>query len=295
MVLRVPPRVRPPGGLDLLTLLCGSEGSLGVVTEASLVVHRRLAERVLCAGFGSLAHGLRAQRELIQAGHVVGLSRLFNAAETSEIVDGASEAGRECLLVVTTLGPEGVVDAQADGIRAAIAAAGGAPLHDGAANGWFGRRYATRALLEDGNAVAGRMLDTIEVSLPWRSAASCAEELEARIGPVSVPYFLHFSHAYTSGVCLYMILQLTAEDDPAVADTAGRVWRTVLDVVEGHGGMVGHHHGIGSVRADAYRGSADGVVHRRLKHAMDPQGLLHAPLLNDEPRPAGVPRSGQPA
>jgi alkyldihydroxyacetonephosphate synthase len=292
-VLRIPPRVRPSGGIDLLSVICGSEGSLGVITEASFVVHRRLAERVTCATFGSLRDGLRAQRELVQGGHVVGLSRLFNAAETAEVRDGQAGAAGECLLLVTTLGPEGVVDAQIEGIRATLAALGGELLHDGAADGWFAHRYATRALLEDGNAEPGRMLDTLEVSLPWSAAAACAERLEELIGPISVPYFLHFSHAYTSGVCLYMILRIRGEDDASVAEAAARVWKTVLDVVEEHGGMVGHHHGIGAARAEAYGRSADGSVHRRLKRALDPQGLLHAPLLGDGLRRAGVSAGAQ--
>ena len=206
-VLRIPPRVRPSGGLDLLSVICGSEGSLGVSprrpgrppSPGRACDVRRVPVAPRRAARPAGARPGRPRR---------GVSRLFNAAETAEVRDGQAGAPGECLLLVTTLGPEGVVDAQIEGIRGTLAALGGELLTQR-------RGRLVRApirhpgLLEDGNAEPGRMLDTIEVSLPWSAAAACAERLEELIAPISVPYFLHVSHAYTSGVCLYMILRLT--------------------------------------------------------------------------------------
>ena len=112
-VLQVPPRVRAPGGLDLLGLLCGSEGSIGVITEVSLMIFRRLDEQTLALAFSGLREGLAAQRELIQRGFPIGLMRLFNTAETAAVFGPDSAAG--CVLLISTLGPAGLADAASGG------------------------------------------------------------------------------------------------------------------------------------------------------------------------------------
>ena len=74
---------------------------------------------------------------------------------------------------------------------------GGTLLPEAAAAPWFARRFAADGLMERANAEPGRMFDTIEVSVPWRSAAACARELEGVLASWCDPFYLHASHAYT--------------------------------------------------------------------------------------------------
>lgn len=276
-VLEFGPRVRPAGGLDGLGSFVGTEGSLGVVGEVTLEVHRPLPERRICVVFPDLDAVIDAQRELVQGGYPVAMLRGQNAAETAHILD--EKRVDQCLLIVTTTGPVELVDAQADTMVAKLVELGGKELPAEAAQRWFAERYAVDTMMPDRNSEPGAAFDTIEVSVPWASAAACARELEQTVAGDVDRYYLHFSHAYQTGVCFYSLLWLRDEaGDRAVIERLQTTWGKVLDVVERHGGMVGHHHGVGAVRAQRYGRTSDARVHRALKQALDPRGLLVARL-----------------
>lgn len=279
-IVLLPPRPRPSGGLDLLRLLCGSEGSLGIVTEATLAVATRPAERRVCAAVPSLEAGLEIERAVAQAGLPLGLVRLYNASESQHVARPGSVGHGECMLVVTTIGLEPVADAAARCVEATIGAQAGRLLDEDAADPWFANRYADFGFMSDRNQDPRRIFDTVEVAVPWSSAAACARQLEARLAEISRPLYMHFSHVYRTGVCLYAIL-FVAGDDAEQAHTRWReAWSIALDTVADHGGTLAHHHGVGALRAARYQRTPEGRVHRRLVEACDPHRVLAAPLLD---------------
>jgi alkyldihydroxyacetonephosphate synthase len=276
----ISPRVRPTGGVDALSLICGAEGSLAVVTEVAFTMHRRLPERFVCVRFESFAEGLDAQRHLVQSGYPIALLRLYNEPESQAVLPPGHDPLAGCLLIASTVGPEELVERDADAIRDALCAHGGSVLPTSIASHWRGHRYAGRDLMTMRNAAPGVMFDTIEVSLPWATAAACAAELDERLRPVSSPFYLHSSHVYTTGTCLYMMLFLSEPSDAEVLTTWRGAWDVALEIVERHRGQVGHHHGIGAVRRDAYQASPDGKLHARIKNALDPFGTFQARLVD---------------
>lgn len=278
-IVSVGPRPRASGGMDLLGLLCGAEGSLGIVTGASLAVSRLLPERRVCAAFPSLAEGVVAQRELVHAGVPLGLVRLYNASESQVVCRPGSLGDDECLLVATTRAAEALLDAAETAAGAILASAGGRTLQPSAADPWFARRYAGRGFMAERNDADGVAFDTIEVGLPWRTAAACAAELERVLAPLSDPVHLHFSHVYPTGVCLYAMVHVKAPSDEAARGLWGTAWSSTLDVVARHAGTLAHHHGIGAARAGRYRRTPEGRLHGLVAHALDPDAVLTAPLL----------------
>jgi len=280
-VVSVGPRPRASGGMDLLALLCGAEGSLGIVTAATLAVGPLLTERRVCAAYASLAAGLAAERELVHSGLPLGLVRLYNASESRAAAASGSLREGECLLVVTMRAAEALLDAADATARALLEAAGGRPLLSSAADPWFARRYAGPGFMADRNAGAGEVFDTIEVGLPWRTAAACADDLEQVLSTVSEPVHLHFSHVYGTGVCLYAMLHIAASSDQAARGLWETAWSSTLDVVARHGGTLAHHHGIGAGRAARYGRTPEGRLHARIARALDPGNVIAAPLLGD--------------
>ncbi len=281
-IVTIPQRPRAAGGVDLLGLLCGSEGTLGIVTRATLAVGAAPAERVRCAAVPTLAVGLDIQRELVHSRVPLGLVRLYNRAETAHVSRPGSARDDECLLVVTTLGPDSVATAAAGCVEATVAAHGGRLLDEDAAAPWFAHRYAEPRFMRDRNQDPRRIFDTIEVALPWASAAACAEQLDVGLGELSDPLYLHFSHVYRTGACLYAILFVEGDDAAQAHERWRAAWSFALDTVAAHGGTLAHHHGIGAQRAARYRQSPAGRLHRRIAEALDPQRVLAGPLLHGE-------------
>jgi alkyldihydroxyacetonephosphate synthase len=185
-------------------------------------------------------------------------------------------------LLTGTIGPAELVERQREAIVSRLSQLGGEKLEDDAATRWFKERYDVETMMTSRNADAGRAFDTIEVSVPWSTAVACAAEIEKAMAEFSKPSYLHFSHAYTTGVCFYSILWLSAGSDAEVMARLEAAWATAMGIVVSHGGAIGHHHGIGAMRAQAYQTLADAAVHRTLKKALDPRGLLHGRLLQQE-------------
>ncbi len=278
-IVTVAPRPRPSGGLDLIALLCGAEGSFGIITSVTLAVSALRAEQPICTALPSLAAGLAVQRTLVHAGLPLSLVRLYNHSESIAICpDGALLPG-ECLLVVTAQGHEKIVAAANEAISVLLDEAGSRPLAASAADRWFAHRYAGPGFMADRNAEDGVVFDTIEVALPWRTAAEAAAEIEAEVGALSEPLHLHFSHVYPTGACLYVILRIGADDEATARARWAEAWETTLDIVSRHEGTLAHHHGIGAMRARRYAATAEGRLHAVLAGALDPEGLLGAPLI----------------
>lgn len=272
------PRVRPAGGFDGLAAFLGGEGSLGIVTEVTLQVQSRLPELSDCFLFEDLESVIEAQRDLVQQGYPVALLRGYNIAESNHVLGDDASPG--CLLMVSTVGPQTLVAAQIEAISSRLVTLGGTVLGSAAAERWYAERYQVETMMEDRNSEPGRAFDTIEVSVPWGSAVACAQEMETAMSKFSSPFYLHFSHAYETGVCFYSLLWIEdADGDDAVLSKLRAAWRKALEIVRRHGGTGGHHHGIGAVRASEYAQSPDARVHKALKSALDPAGHLLARLI----------------
>ena len=272
-------RPRSPGGLDALQLLCGAEGSLAVITVASLAVARLTGATRLNGLVPDFAAGLEVQRELVQRALPVGVARLLNRAETAALLDAADPAGG-CGLVLSLVGePEatGVARRAAAGV---IETAGGTVLGSGAADRWWDNRHAGPELIEDLNRDAGSFFDTIEVGVPWRSAAELARALQSEVGAMVDRLWMHSSHIYPTGTGLYLAFWIDRPDDDSARAAGEAVWARVLDLADAHGGTIGHHHGIGAARSARYVESVEGRLHQSIKQALDPGGVLAARLLD---------------
>ncbi len=278
-MLSIPARPRAGGGLDAIALLCGTEGSLAVVTEVTLSISRRLPERRLVSVFPGFDEALAAQRTLVQARLPVFVLRVLNATESTALAPPGSCAPGESLLIANFESDETILASAELAAHDVIRSSGGRIVDLAVADGWWRSRYAKPGLIEDRNVAPGAMFDTIEVSAMWSAAAPIARSLEGEIGPLVQDLWLHSSHAYTSGTCLYLAFWIEAADDAAALARCAEVWERSLRIVEAHGGNTSHHHGIGAARSGRYVESPEGVLHRLIKGALDPTSVLAARLL----------------
>lgn len=267
---------RAATGPDLTQVFVGSEGTLGVITEATLRVHPRPPGTGWAAyAFSSFVDGLDTCRRVLRRGARPAVLRLYDAAESRRHF---SEGGH--VLLVLDEGDPDAVDWSLAVVDGECRRTPGAEGRDRRLVGrWLEHRNDVSAL---GVVVgAGLVADTIEVAASWRALPGLYDTVVA--GITAVPGTMvasgHCSHAYPDGGCLYFTFAGGPGDDPAAKDT---YYRAVLDAAlaatVAAGGAISHHHGIGLARAGwlpRALGEPAFEVLRTLKAALDPAGILN--------------------
>jgi alkyldihydroxyacetonephosphate synthase len=169
-----------------------------------------------------------------------------------------------------------IVKAEAEALTK-IATDDGADLVDAAVvRHWESGRY-NAEWYAIGNASAGKIADSIEVSACWSELAPLYRDVMAAIAPICTKSMGHVSHCYSTGASIYFICFLEHEDAAALRQNYETLWSTIMDKTLAHGGSISHHHGIGLARAGTLRrelGAVHGLL-QTIKDAVDPQGLLN--------------------
>lgn len=262
-------------GPDLRDLFLGSEGCFGIIVSVRLKVFRLSEHQVLEAFLmPSINSGLEALRTVFQRGLRPSLVRLYDPAETRHAVTVGGLEG--CALFIATDGPEAVARAEHSAVAEEVLARGGTSLGPAPVKEWLDRRF-DFSTVENLLAEPGGYAETIEVAHMWSDIAELYDDLVMRLAPFADEVLGHFSHVYPQGVSLYVILLGRAANDAQAAERLSEIWRTAMEVTVEHNGEISHHHGAGLAR-QAFIAASLGSQHevlRRLKGALDPQGILN--------------------
>jgi alkyldihydroxyacetonephosphate synthase len=262
---------RAAAGPDLTQLFVGSEGTLGVITSATLRLRPApRVERRAAYGFATWDDGMAACRRILRRGATPAVLRLYDEIES----DRSHHTGELNVLLVLDEGDPAIVDAA----MAVVAdeCAGAERLDDALVERWMGHRNDVGQLE---SLIRNRfVVDTMEISAPWGALpAIYAETVDAlRAVPGVMAASAHQSHAYVDGACLYFTFAGRPPDgdrDRMYRECWDIGTRTVLD----HGGSLSHHHGVGLHRSrfvtDALGDALDVVA--AAKAALDPHGILN--------------------
>jgi alkyldihydroxyacetonephosphate synthase len=259
-------------GPDLTQLFVGSEGTLGVITEATLRIHPLPpAERRAAFGFGSFVDGLDACRRILRRGATPAVLRLYDGAESAR---SYGTDGQTCVLLVLDEGDEAVVDAVMSVVDGECT--GARALDVVLVERWLGHRNDVSAL--EPLTRKGFVVDTMEIAAPWRALPGIYDATTAALlaVPGTVAATAHQSHAYSDGACLYFTFAAVVASEEREA-TYVSLWDAGSSAVLSHGGNLSHHHGVGLNRARFMADSlGDGLgVLAALKAALDPRGVLN--------------------
>ncbi len=262
-------------GPDLNQLFVGSEGTLGVITEAQFRAHPVPTGTGRAAyGFQSFAAGLEACRLILRADANPAVLRLYDGRESRRHFD--TPRGLSVLLVLDEA-DQALVDANLAVVEDACAREGAQLLDPHLLDHWLETRNDVAGL--EKAVRGGIVVDTTEISGRWRDLPAIYDAVVAAMEalPGYIACTSHQSHAYTDGACLYFTWAGAAEAGD-VEDWYRHGWDTVTNTVLAHGGALSHHHGVGLNRgrflADALGQPAFDLL-ASVKHALDPNGILN--------------------
>jgi alkyldihydroxyacetonephosphate synthase len=314
--LVIPPFPASAAGPDLREWVLGSEGRLGVLTEATVRV-QRLPEREDFIGvfLPSWAAGEAAARELAQARLGLSMLRLANPTETVTTLALAGHANaiawlerllrwRGCgegkvLLMVGLTGGAAQVRAMRSQAATILRRHGGVSTGTLLGRKWAANRfrgvYLRNALWERGYAV-----DTMETAVDWPRVGSTMAAME-QAGSAALAAFgerchayTHLSHVYAQGSSVYttFVFRIGADFDSAWARWTA-LKRSVSEAVVRSGGTISHQHGVGKDHA-AYLAAEKGARGlqglRALVDHFDPHGVMASGnLLPDTGTPLATP------
>ncbi len=299
--LVIPPFPASAAGPDLRELILGSEGRLGILTEATVRVSPLPEDESFHALFlPDLSSGLAAVREIVQAQLPASLLRLSTAAET---VTNLALAGRprlvgllekglkvlgagegRCMLM---LGVSGASSLTSFARRAAISIArkhGAVPVGRYMGRQWHKTRFTT-PYLRNTLWEMGYTVDTLETAAPWARIpvligaieAALRSSLETRGERVHV--FTHISHVYTDGASIYTTFMYRLQPDP---EQTLALWKeskaAASNAIVAAGATISHQHGVGTDHACYLETEKGPLGLEALKAAcrlFDPEGLMN--------------------
>jgi alkyldihydroxyacetonephosphate synthase len=292
---------RLPGsgaGVSPDRMLAGSEGILGVITQAWVRVQPRPAHRA-SAGvrFERFLDGAECVRALAQSGLSPANCRLIDAGEARTTMAGD---GSHALLVLGfESGDHPVQEAMSRAL--AICAEHGGAVSEGpgdrsggdAVSSWRGA-FLGAPYLRDVFVAMGVLSETFETAITWERFPAFHEHVTAAvreaIESVAAPaargagqVTCRFTHVYPDGPAPYFTVIAPARRGEEVAQWAA-IKRAASDAVIAHGGTITHHHAVGRdhrpwydrQRPDPFASALQGA-----KVALDPRGIMNPGVLID--------------
>ena len=279
------------GGLDVLGVICGSEGQLGVVTEATLRILRKPeGARPVLMGYDSSEVAGQVVTDIIKAG-ILPVAIEFMDRPCIEATEAFAKAGYpmcEALLIVEVEGSDAEIDAQLKLIMEIAAKHNPVELReakdaDEAARIWLGRKSAFGAMgqINDYMCLDG----TIPVSsLPF---------VLKRIGEMSKEFGLDVGNVFHAGDGNMHPLILFDANKPGDLELCEEFGAEILKLCVEVGGCLTGEHGVGIEKRDLMNvqfNPADLEAQMVIKDVFDPAWLLNAakvfPLASSEKRRA---------
>lgn len=276
-IIRTPGGPRSAAGPDLRHVFLGAEGTLGVITEATLrIVPLPESTAPMAFSFTSMSAGLEAIRRILRAGWRPPVVRLYDAVETARLFP-ASSTTQNCLLLMLSEGDPELVAAEKRACTAICTRSGGEPADENAVQHWLDERNKVptfESLLEKGLVV-----DTIEVATTWEHIDALYREVIAalRTVPGIVVASGHSSHSYAQGTNIYFTFAAYPADPQQAEATYLACWKEAMEATLRCHGTIAHHHGIGRVRLPWMPRELEGglEVLRKIKRALDPKGIMN--------------------
>jgi alkyldihydroxyacetonephosphate synthase len=280
-------------GPQLRDIMTGSEGVLGVITDAVIRIHR-VPEVKDYRGylFPSFEDGIAATRDMMQSGVHTAMIRLsdlnetyfYSALDTGGV--GADEPVVFCVMLVGLEGDKTDVDHNLERSRTIIKSHNGIHMGETPGQTWYEKRFLT-PYLRDPMMDRGLGVDTLETATRWSNIShlhtvvskTIEDALAANPGGPGMRGIVmaHISHCYRDGASLYFTFAFPRALDRDV-DQWLAVKRAASAAIIANGGTISHHHGVGLDHVP-WMGEEKGPmamnILQSVKQYMDPEGVMN--------------------
>ena len=277
-ILRLGGKHLDADGFDILGVMTGSEGLLGVVTEVTVRILRKPAsQRALLVGFDSAQEGGQAVSDVIAAGIIpAGMEMMdgpaINAAE--DFVGAGYPREAAAFLIVELDGPETEVDFLINAVSEIVKKAGATSIRASTSEAernqfWAGRKSAFPAV--------GRISPDylcMDGTIPRKALP----EMLTRMASMSQKYGLRVANVFHAGDGNLHPLILFDANQPGELERAEEFGADILRNCVALGGVLTGEHGVGVEKRDLMGEmftEDDLKQQQRLKCAFDPQHLLN--------------------
>lgn len=260
-------------GPSVREMVLGSEGRLGVITEATVAVHRIPAKRVVLGYFfPDFDRGVAAMREIAASDAAPSITRISDAKETAfsfatrKVSKGVSslvstglmryltargwDLDALCLSFIGYEGSEAHVKSQRHLVGAVVKAHGGICVGAGPGTLYDQKKFDT-PYIRDFLLDRGGLGDVSETAASWsrllplyRSVKESADKAFAQLG-VTGFVMCHLSHSYRTGACLYFTFAFGPAAGREVLEQYDVVKTAIQQTFMDAGGTLSHHHAVG--------------------------------------------------
>ena len=282
-------------GWDIFRLFIGSEGILGIITEATLNIHNYKPQNTGYASFifKSFEHAVAAMQKIIQSEY--GKPHLFRISDPDEtdiafktkgFDNGFSDKllkklgflpGKRSLMFVAIEGDKGYTKFVLNNIKRTARKGKAMYIGKRPVKKWLDQRYSS-AYMRDPLMDLGIMSDTLETAVTWENLLKVWSSAHAFVNlrPKTV-LMIHISHVYESGANLYFTflspMEKGNEKNDFVAFHEG-----LVDTIQENGGSLSHHHGVGRVLApwmETHLGKTSMALLAAVKKHFDPNNIMN--------------------
>lgn len=299
-------------------LVLGSEGTLGVITEAWMRLQSKPKFRASASiKFADYFCAARCLRALSQSGLNPSNCRLLDAMET--VFAGVGD-GRHAVLVLGFESADHPLQAwmaralelvrdhggeyDADAVARAMASEGSQQHRQGAAGAWR-QAFIRMPYWRDPAVGLGIIMDTFESAVTWDRFESFYQNVKREVQSVieratgqESLLSCRITHLYPDGVAPYFTIAVLGSPSGDVA-SALAAWREIKQAantaVVAQGGSITHHHAVGRDHRSGYEIEVPDLFRQMLcaaKAVADPAGILNPGVLYDahnrSPGPGGV-------
>ncbi|MFD5838667.1 FAD-binding oxidoreductase [Streptomyces collinus] len=289
-------------------LFLGSEGALGIITEAWMRLQERPHHKASASvAFADFQQALEAVRAIARSDLSPANCRLLDPGEA--LLSGASHDGSSVLVLGFESATSPVDDRLASAMDLALAHGGrggrggrgghsghgGAPAADGgvpadtAVSAWRSA-FLRMPYLRDGLARMGAVVETFETAATWDRVPSLIDAVRTEVSSVASKATGHpatvncrLTHVYPDGAAPYFTVAVAGRPGDEV-----RIWDDIKaaasDVLHRYRATITHHHAVGRDHRPGYdlqRPDPFALALRATKDALDPHRILNPGVLID--------------